>query len=138
MAWEPRDGRGRYYTRSKKVSGRVVREYVGKGPLAELASAADVRRRAERRAQTEQRNAERENWAAADALLKQWSLNVDLLVRAALLGAGYRQHDRGAWRQRNDTRNRALSESESSHIGPAEPAHRPILFRMPFPSCQSP
>ena len=36
MGWE----RGRYYTRSKKVNGRVVREYVGTGQLAALARIA--------------------------------------------------------------------------------------------------
>jgi hypothetical protein len=30
MGWD----RGRYYTRSRKVNGRVVREYVGTGPVA--------------------------------------------------------------------------------------------------------
>jgi hypothetical protein len=45
MGWE----RG-YYYRSRKVGGRVVREHVGRGPVAELAAQLDDIRREERKA----------------------------------------------------------------------------------------
>src|SRR5215212_1642630 len=51
--WERRERGGLYYTKSRKVNGRVIREYVGMGPLAELAAEVDAegRRQREERAQ---------------------------------------------------------------------------------------
>jgi hypothetical protein len=99
MGWEPR-GNGLYYFRYRKVNGRVVREYVGAGAVAELAAAADALRRADRRAATEARRAEEASWREALAPLLELGHVADLLARAALLGAGYRQHARSSWRMR--------------------------------------
>ena len=38
MGWE----KGRYYTRSRKVKGRVVREYIGAGRIGELTAELDA------------------------------------------------------------------------------------------------
>lgn len=92
--------RGRYYTRSRKVNGRVVREYVGSGVVAELAAQLDAVSREERQAAAAVRRAVRTD---LDALAEKFSdLNerCELLTRAALVLAGYRQHKRGEWRKR--------------------------------------
>ena len=101
MAWEARGSR-RYYTRSKRVNGRVVREYVGAAgaPVAELAAAADALRRADRRAASEARRAEQASWQAALAPLMELSRVADLMARAALLAAGYHRHSRSSWRKK--------------------------------------
>ena len=99
MGWEPR-GNGLYYFRYRKVDGRVTRQYLGAGGVAELAAAADALRRADRRAAAEARRAEDARWRAAVAPLLELSRAVDVVVRAALLAAGYRQHSRSSWRKR--------------------------------------
>jgi hypothetical protein len=100
MGWERRGGRGRYYTRSRKVDGRVVREYVGTGLLGELAARQDARARAERLAERERLQAEETRWAAVAAPLDELSQLLDGLMAASLIAAGYHQHHRGAWRKR--------------------------------------
>jgi hypothetical protein len=99
MGWDIHRGGRKYYTRSRRVQGRVVRRYVGAGDVGELAAAADACRRAQRQAQASELKAERARWQAAEQLLRELDAGVDLLAQAALLAAGFRQHDRGEWRR---------------------------------------
>ena len=100
MAWETRRGRGRYYTRSRRVNGRVVREYVGSGEVAEVIAQLDALDREERRQMEEAFRAECERLDAADRAAGEFSALVDTLAQGALVAAGYRQHNRGEWRRR--------------------------------------
>jgi hypothetical protein len=100
MGWESRRGQGRYYTRSRKVNGRIIREYVGAGLIGELAAQQDAEERAQRLAEREQLQYEATRWASAAAPLTQLSQLLDGLTAAALIAAGYHQHHRGAWRKR--------------------------------------
>jgi hypothetical protein len=102
MGWEKRRRGGFYYTRSRKVNGRVLREYVGGGVLGELAALQDEQVRRQREEQAADWREEQENLEALDAPVDELSEAADLLVRAALLAAGYRQHNREEWRLRRE------------------------------------
>jgi hypothetical protein len=97
VAWE----RG-YYYRVRKVNGRVVREYCGNGPLAQLAAAQDEMERSQRRLRRLAERRHREEMEAFDAQVSEVDQLADLLAQAALIAAGYRQHDRGQWRRKRD------------------------------------
>jgi hypothetical protein len=96
MGWD----KGRYYTRSKKVGGRVVREYVGAGRVAELAAQLDELEREQRRLDALALRREKDDLAALEADLKALAETTDQFARAALLAAGFRQHKRGEWRKK--------------------------------------
>jgi hypothetical protein len=103
MGWEKRSGQ-LYYTRSRKVNGRVMRDYMGGGALGELAAAADALRRADRWAEREALRAEEARWQEALTPLLELIHVTDLLTRATLLVAGYHQHAR-TWRKKRHVGN---------------------------------
>ena len=100
--WEKRERGGLYYTRSRKVNGRVVREYVGGGALGELAAQMDAEERQRREAEVAAWREEREHLEELAGLVDEFCEAVETIARAALLAAGFRQHNRGEWRRRRD------------------------------------
>jgi hypothetical protein len=106
MPWEQRGGK-RYYYRTERRAGRAARRYVGSGDVAELAAAADELRRLQRAAAKRRCQEQRQRLLEAEAPLLELCFLADGLARAALLAAGYHQHDRGAWRRRHEHRDEA-------------------------------
>lgn len=100
MAWEKRERGGLYYTRSKKVNGRVVREYVGGGLLGEISARTDADERRQREEEAALWREERERLEALDGQMEELYEAAEVLVKAALLAGGYHQHKRGEWRKR--------------------------------------
>ena len=100
MPWVRR-GRHRYYVRRRRVNGSVVRQPYGRGPEAQLAAALAAQRQREREAQWARRRRERGRWEAGTGTLQRLIEVSDLLVRAALVAAGFRQHQRGEWRRQH-------------------------------------
>lgn len=98
MGWE----RGRYYTRSRKRNGRVVREYIGGGEVGRLVAKMDAMVRAERKAKADALRAEKARMDSLDAEIAAVSCVADFVARAVLTAAGYHQHHRGAWRKRRE------------------------------------
>lgn len=100
MAWERRARGGLYYTRSRKMNGRVVREYIGAGETAALIAQLDA---LERQSKEQERAAEREELArlaALESLVRPICDEVDRAYRETLSTAGYHQHKRGEWRKK--------------------------------------
>ena len=53
MAWESRNGRGAYYTRSRRCQGTVIREYIGFDETAKvIAKIDDIERQVRKEAGT--------------------------------------------------------------------------------------
>lgn len=105
MRWD----RGRYYTRSKKVNGRVVRQYVRAGRLGQLAAELDADKREERRLDALAQRQGKAELAALEADIEALIRATDLMARAALVATGFHQHKRGEWRKKRGERCPACS-----------------------------
>ncbi len=97
MGWEAR-GSNRYYYKKKRISRKVVSEYMGRTPDA-YRTASEV----EEQLQHEQleRN-EREKATTMENAINQLVRESKALVKGVLLASGYHQH-RGEWRYRRET-----------------------------------
>jgi hypothetical protein len=102
MGWEKRERGGLYYTRSKKVGGRVIREYVGGGILGHIAALQDAQERQWREAEAASWKQEYERLEALVAPVEDLCEATEILYRAALLSAGFRRHQRGEWRRKRE------------------------------------
>jgi hypothetical protein len=102
MGWEKRERGGLYYTRSKKVGGRVMREYVGGSTLGHLAALQDAQERRRREEEATSWKEERERLEALVTPVEDLCEATEILYRAALLAAGFRRHQRGEWRRKRE------------------------------------
>jgi hypothetical protein len=101
MAWETRGEHGPYYTRSRRVNGRVVREYVGSGEVAEIVALADETMRLQARAKAEQEREALERARETAAAGGDVDEAAEILARAEMVAAGWHRH-KGEWRRRRD------------------------------------
>ena len=99
MGWE-QGPRGRpYYTRTLRVGGRRVRQYLGSGERGRAAAAADALKRAQRRARADARRQEQARLREVDGLVLRLFELVCLVADTALVAGGYHRHG-GEWRSR--------------------------------------
>jgi hypothetical protein len=100
MAWETRHQNKSYYYRARKLNGRVVKTYIGTGPLAEELAEADARERQERLQRAADRKRRHDELSAVDMPLELFADAVESLTRASLVDAGYHFHRSSEWRKR--------------------------------------
>jgi hypothetical protein len=98
MGWD----KDRYYTRSQKVNGRVVREYIGTGRVAELVAQMDAINREQRHLERLDLRHEKNQLANLEEDVKALCETTELVARAALLATGFHRHKRGEWRKRRE------------------------------------
>jgi len=99
VSWETRNGKGRYYVRTWREGGRIVREYIGAGAYGECVAADDARDRAERVDEAAAARAEVEQLSELDKLVAASAQAARVVASQALIAAGYRRHQRGEWRK---------------------------------------
>jgi hypothetical protein len=100
--WERRKRGGLYYTRTKKINGKAVREYVGGGVFGEIAAWMDALERRQREEEAAAWKEEREQMEALVASVDELCDAAETIARAVLLAAGFRRHKRGEWRRQRD------------------------------------
>src|SRR5262249_25877659 len=100
MAYWQQRGAKRYLTRSRKYQGRVLREYLGTGPVAEALYHLEVRERHQRHAQQEAWRQTRADQRALDVRVQRWWAQHETLLQALLYSEGCYRHDRSPWRKR--------------------------------------
>lgn len=99
MAWESRNGRGAYYTRSRRCEGKVIREYVGSDETAKVIAKIDEIERQVRKAELDAQREVRAELEAIDTQVEQLGDMADVLMRAVMIASGYHQHKGGEWRK---------------------------------------
>ena len=89
-----------YYYRNKRVDGKVVREYIASGHLAEIAAGQDARQREQRLARREAEVNRRRAYDSARVPLLDLAAQTETLTHALLIIAGYHRQNRGPWRRK--------------------------------------
>ena len=149
MPWEARAGTdNRYYTRSTRVDGKIVREYFGNGAKAREAARQDQLAEEARAARTIERDRTKAWLTECERVCDELYELVDIVFRAEMVAAGYHYH-RGEWRKRRlPKENRQAEESRqpdrnipeatrgggnrSGERRPAKARRRPMPAREPF------
>ena len=105
MAWESRRN-GRFYYAATRRDGRVVKKYMGRGPVAELSALQIEAARAKRDAEADALRAEKQRLDGPEQLLEALDRDCTLMMAASLMAAGYIRQNYGPWRRQRRERNR--------------------------------
>jgi hypothetical protein len=102
MAWETR-GNNAYYYRKKKVNGKVVSEYVGKGLVAQEIASMDSAERQERNIKLDAIKKEKNELELLNSRTTQSISATKRMVESFLILAGFHKH-KGQWRRMRNGR----------------------------------
>jgi hypothetical protein len=103
VGWEIRQSGNRYYTRSRREHGRVVRQYIGTGQIGELAAAEDEERRQAKLVELQQLRRIEEADKGLESLLTKFDAYTNQIATWLLLAAGCHRPKR-QWRRKRDQR----------------------------------
>jgi hypothetical protein len=98
MGWKTIKGR-RYYYKSEREGGRVKTTYFGAGESGLLMSLLQLEDRAEREAEREKRQADKEEFETEEKAVAEWFDDVQAVADAAIVAAGFHKH-KGQWRRK--------------------------------------
>lgn len=98
MPWQKHRHKS-YYTRSVRVDGRVVTEYLGRARAAALASQADAQAAADHAERLARARADQALYDELKQTLDEYDEIVRMFTTAALLVNGYHLHKR-QWRKK--------------------------------------
>lgn len=85
-----------------RVNGQPRRPYVGTGLIGQLACQFDEAERQRKSLGAAQNHLDRAEVEGLDEDLLAVEQLADVLARAALVAAGFHQHDHGAWRRKRE------------------------------------
>ncbi len=102
MGWEKRARGGRYYTRSRRVNGKTIREYIGTGEMAEIVARLDAVDQKNRCFQAEADRKLQNYLDNEDRTVGELCATVEAIVSGLLVVSGYHRHKRGEWRRKRE------------------------------------
>ena len=102
MAWETR-GNNSYYYRKKKVGGKVVSEYVGRGLLVQEIASMDSAERQRKNKEIAAMMQERSEFQLLDQRTTQATSFIKQIIEGVFLISGLHKH-KGQWRKMRNGR----------------------------------
>ena len=103
MGWEIR-GNNSYYYRKKRISGKVVSEYVGRGLVAQEIASMDLAKRLEENKGIVTTIQERNELQLLDQQITQVSSFIKQILEEVLITSGFHKH-KGQWRKVRNGKN---------------------------------
>ena len=105
MSLEKRGSHARqYYYRAARQGDRVLKTYVGTGPMAHQAAQLDADARAERKRATEQEREQLARHGAVAHVITDFLRQANTMLIAVLVSQGRHLPPQGTWRNRRDKR----------------------------------